>query len=147
MRGVTQRCSTLTGRRIVHLSDMSAERKFTRGEVLRQSLLFCACFLGSLLTTGCKDRSKEVPGVWDWGGYTVHFDTDDTWGASDKKHPGYERLGGTWSISGDDVSLGFSGTPPPGTGTSVFTLSEDGKHMEAVSGNTGTMIKRKALPN
>ena len=91
--------------------------------------------------TGCKDRAEEVSGSWDWGNYTIHMDPDQTWDAVDKRFSGFEKMGGTWSISGDDVSLSYSGGGDQSGFGSEFTLSTDGHKLEAASAAVGAMTK------
>jgi len=96
-------------------------------------LAFCA--------SGCKDRTEEVAGNWDWGNYTIHMDPDQTWDAVDKRNTGFEKMGGSWSISGDDVSLSYSGGGDPNGFGSEFTLSPDGHQLAASSAAVGAMVK------
>jgi len=93
------------------------------------------------MLTGCKDRREEVCGIWDWGTYTVHFDTDDSWGATDKQHSSFEKMGGTWSLDGDNLILTYAGSADPEAPESVFILSKDGAHLDAETAAVGTMTK------
>ncbi len=87
-----------------------------------------------------------MPGTWAWGQYTVHFDDDKTWSATDARLPDYQRMGGTWKISGDSLSLDYVGAAPVGVGgDATFTLSDDGRCLVARSGSAGPM--RKSAPN
>ena len=143
LSAVTQRCGVLSEPSIVHLMQMVVNRVADRNSVLRQYFVLCACFFASLLTTGCKNRTNDVVGIWEWGKYTVHFDADQTWGALDKKSPTVEKLGGSWSVSGNDVSLGYVGGGNPLGKDAVFTISDDGQQLVASTGSTGVMVKKK----
>ena len=106
---------------------------------LQKIVVICACLFVSLMISGCKDRTAEVIGVWEWDKYTVHFDVDSSWGASAKGHAGNEKIGGTWSMDGDTLRLNYATTVSP---DSTFILSQDGKSLEADTAATGTMKKR-----
>jgi hypothetical protein len=111
--------------------------------VIQKCLLAGTLFLIAFVLVGCKDRSTEIIGLWEWDTYTVHFDADDSWGAADKRNPGFEKMGGTWSMSGDTVSMSYSnGTTPD----SSFILSEDGKSLDADMAAVGTMTRQRATP-
>jgi hypothetical protein len=110
----------------------------------RKQLTRFICLLGILAIGGCKDRTQDVVGVWDWGTYAVHFDADKSWSATDKLRPTYEKMAGEWSVSGDKVKLTYSGSDPISAQGSVFILTEDGLTLNADVGAMGTMKKRLA---
>jgi len=119
---------------------MVVQRAGHRNLSVRQVLLACVCVLASIMTTGCKDRSPEVVGIWVWGTYNVHFDADGSWGAADKRNPGFEKMGGTWNLNGDTLSISASsGTAPDAS----FILAEDGRSLEADTAAVGTMTKQQ----
>jgi hypothetical protein len=92
---------------------------------------------------GCgKDHSQDVVGVWDWGTFAVHFDSDHSWGATDKQHAAYEKMGGSWSLEGDRLKMTYAGSAAPSPDGSVFIVSDDGTSMEADIAAVGTMKKR-----
>jgi hypothetical protein len=107
--------------------------------VRRFSLLLVLIFIGAFVS-GCKDRSDEVIGGWDWGKYTVQMDGDMTWAAVEKGHNTY-HLGGTWSMSGDEVMLTYTTVNAPDTMGSIFTLSQDAKQLAIKSGAADGMTK------
>ncbi len=121
---------------------MPGQQRIDRGTFLRHCLALLACFVASVLTIGCKDRKQEVPGTWDWDNLTVQFEGDGTWGAVERKRPTFEKFGGTWTISGDDVHLGFAGAALPSGNDAEFTLSDDGRRLVATTGASGTMTKK-----
>lgn len=99
------------------------------------------CLVSGLLISGCKDRKDDVCGIWNWGDLVIHFDGDQTWGATDKAHPNMERFAGTWTLSGDQVSMEYIGAAPANSGDAEFTLSQDGRHMNADTGSASSMTK------
>jgi len=125
---------------MVHLIGMAGIRP--NGAMRGLAILLFACFSALACTTGCgKDRTQDIMGRWNWGGYSVHFESDGTWGASDRKLPNFEKFAGSWNLSGDELSIGFSGASPPGDSDATFTLSGDGRKLVAKTGAAGTMVK------
>ena len=95
------------------------------------------------MAVGCgKDHSQDVVGVWDWGSFAVHFDADHSWGATDKKHAAYEKMGGSWTLEGDRLKMTYVGSAGASPDGSVFIVNEDGTSMEADVAAVGTMKKR-----
>lgn len=110
---------------------------------VRALLIVFGCGLSFFAAVGCgKDHSQDVVGVWDWGTFAVHFDADHSWGATDKKHTAYEKMGGSWTLEGDRLKMTYAGAAPPSPDGSVFIVSEDGTSMEADIAAVGTMKKR-----
>ena len=110
--------------------------------------LVVGCGLLWLSVVGCgKDHSQDVVGVWEWGTFAVHFDSDHSWGATDKKHAAYEKMGGSWSLEGDHLKMSYAGAAAPSPEASVFVVSEDGTSMEAEIAAVGTMKKRLGTAN
>jgi len=111
---------------------------------VRCCLMICGCAFVVFGAAGCKDHSQDVAGVWDWGAYAVHFDFDKSWGATDKLRPTFEKMGGNWEVSGNKLTMHYTGTAAPSADGSVFVISDDGITMDAETGATGTMNKRLA---
>lgn len=118
-------------------------RWFNRLSLLALGVFACMTF------AGCSkpDRTAQIQGAWDWGKYTVRFDDDKTWDAVDKRMPDFQKMGGTWAIEGDTLSLDYVGSAPPGGSDSVFMLSDDGMRLSASTGSVGVMRKQLAARN
>lgn len=108
----------------------------------------------SVVAAGCqgRGRDREIVGKWYWSGQepssdeTIAFKEDGTW-ESRRVDGGRGGWGdGSWSLSGDALSLTVTMVDPPDPAPLVFGLSKDGGRLTAEKAEIGTMAKGDRPP-